>query len=97
MDNRTPDQEILDLLHRATETNTKDRAVSNLALVQNLFDLVEKNPDLRFGQILVNYGFVKNDSTGHWRDEFFLESSKTLQRVEERRRQDRVGPGIPES
>lgn len=82
---------MLELFLRSTETNSESRARANLALVQNLHDLIEKNPHLRFGQVLSAYGFVSSDSSGRWQDEFFLEPEETLKRVEERRRKERVG------
>ncbi len=79
------------LLVSATETLGKNRARTNLALVQNLFDLVEKHPDMRFSQILSSFGFVEDTGMGKWKDEFFVEPEKTLERVEECRRKERAG------
>ncbi len=78
------------------EMMNEKRTRANLALVQNLHDLIEKNPNMRFGQILFNFGFVSETTYGSWKDEFFAEPEKTLERVESRRRQERVGPGISE-
>lgn len=59
-----------------------DRQNANRELMVILYDLIENNPDLRFGQILSNFGFVKNKSTGDgWKDEFYLEPEHVLNRV----------------
>ena len=62
------------------------RLTSNLELVDFLSKLVVKHPDLRFGQILVNYGFIEcetntYDFTVIVKDPFYEESIDTLKRV----------------
>lgn len=63
------------------------RLESNRELIKILADLVEKNPELRFNQILVSSGFIKdiisvNPSYGiFWKNEYYLESKKLLERV----------------
>ena len=60
------------------------RKESNKELLRILSDIVEKNPDLRFGQILFNYQFIiGDDDDGNMRiiDPFFEESVDTLNRV----------------
>ena len=65
-----------------------DRQDANRAILIVLADLVEKYPDMRFSQILVNYDFVEQQdvqTAGYpkmrWRDEFYLESDKLLERI----------------
>jgi hypothetical protein len=66
-----------------------NRLKNNRKLVRLLKKLVENNPDLRFGQILANWGFV--DETvpemssmvnRYWKDEFMTESITIRKRVE---------------
>ncbi|WP_407572475.1 hypothetical protein [Deinococcus altitudinis] len=52
-------------------------------------ELIDQHPDLRFGQILVNFGFLKTyttgpqlDSTTHVTDPFSEEPMTTLSRTE---------------
>ena len=69
-----------------------DRQKYNEALLKRLAVLITTNPSQRFGQILVNYGFVRHerpvlqetaDSFGvSWKDEYYLESEELLSRVE---------------
>ena len=50
-----------------------------------LSDLVEKCPDLRFGQILFNAGIIDHINSENGpiiRDPFYEESSDTLKRIE---------------
>lgn len=59
-----------------------DRQDVNRQLVIVLYDLIENNPDLRFSQILSNFGFVQNKEDGEgWKDEFYLEPEHVLNRV----------------
>jgi hypothetical protein len=59
------------------------RQLMNTDLVIELGKLVVENPDLRFGQILSNFGFVVRDEEfpTKWKDEFYLESEAVLERV----------------
>ena len=50
-----------------------DRLVSNRLILSLLSEAVEKNPDMRFHQILQNFGVEVPNS-----DQFYEESSKTL-------------------
>lgn len=62
----------------------ENRQAHNRELVRILEDLVESNPYLRFGQILSNYGFVKDTSTEsahYWEDDFMTESQAIHERV----------------
>ena len=52
------------------------RQEANRELIENLAVYVEKYPDLRFGQILEDFGFVIEDT-----DLFNEESVDTLERV----------------
>ena len=54
------------------------RQEANRELIENLAVYVEKYPDLRFGQILEDFGFVIEDT-----DLFNEESVDTLERVRE--------------
>lgn len=63
---------------------------ANLELIFILVRLVQNNPQMRFSQILVNFGFVKNElqhddvfitKLGPWKDEFYLESKDLLKRI----------------
>ena len=54
------------------------RQEANRELIENLAGYVEKYPDLRFGQILEDFGFVMKDT-----DLFNEESVDTLERVRE--------------
>jgi len=57
-------------------------------LVRRLSGLVEAHTDLRFSQILSNFGFVTSDSRDlasneAWRDEFHVEPDAILERVDQ--------------
>lgn len=68
-----------------------NRQNSNRQLVQTLAALVEANPTQRFGQILRNYGFIRDQvmatraGSAHeehlWENEFNTESDNILERV----------------
>jgi hypothetical protein len=67
----------------------KNRQKANFELVNKLSELVTAYPDLRFGQILVNFGFVEQ-IIDHYdvnivltKDPFNEESVDTLNRVKE--------------
>lgn len=67
----------------------KNRQTANFELVRKLSKLVIAYPDLRFGQILVNFGFVEQ-TIDHYdvnivltKDPFNEESVDTLKRVKE--------------
>ena len=64
----------------------KNRQSANFELVRKLSELVIAYPDLRFGQILVNFGFVEQitrhyDGSISTKDPFYEESTDTLKRV----------------
>lgn len=69
------------------------RKTANRTISDILIQLIEDNPDMRFGQILANFGFVEDtpmdysDPSGFkqadWKNEFSLESSTLLSRVED--------------
>ena len=74
-----------------------NRLEDNKELLKILTKLINKNPDLRFGQLLRAYNFVGDisiaftDIDGYiiskpigWEDEFYLESSALLERVKRR-------------
>ena len=56
----------------------KSRLTINRKLVETLADLIEENPDMRFGQILTNWEFIIPGC-----DEYYTESEYTLTQVEE--------------
>lgn len=65
----------------------KNRQTANFELVNKLSELVIAYPDLRFGQILVNFGFIEQ-IIDHYdsgiiltKDPFNEESVDTLKRV----------------
>lgn len=63
------------------------RLISNLELAEELVKRIKENPQQRFGQILVNFGFIKqivdhyDDSIVITEDPFKEESVDTLKRV----------------
>lgn len=67
-----------------------NRHQDNLDLVEQLVDLVNENPDMRFSQILLAYGFVKQtrparpEANIDWQDEFYMEPDVLLKRVKRR-------------
>lgn len=64
-----------------------NRQEANQELVNLLQLLIKENPDLRFGQILRNFRFIKEQRPGKpelcidWQNEFFTEPQKVLERV----------------
>jgi len=72
----------------------KARKAATLALLGLLGQLVIENPNMRFSQILQNYGFVKparpinpahaEEFNVQWQNEFYLEPVALLKRVQER-------------
>jgi hypothetical protein len=65
-----------------------NRQQTNIVLVKTLEMLIEKYPDMRFGQILFNFGFIdhiydKICGVTTIKDPFSEEPSETLKRVEE--------------
>ena len=64
------------------------RQEANLILVESLKDLVLKYPDMRFGQILFNFGFIDHTydkicGVTTIKDPFSEEPTETLKRVKE--------------
>ncbi len=64
-----------------------NRQENNLLLLNRLYEIVLSEPDSRFGQILTNYGFVavvkdENHMVVSWKNEFFTEPNKIVDRVE---------------
>ena len=64
-----------------------NRYINNLALLSLLEQAVSTHHDMRFSQILANFGYVissvPNNLTSDrtWKNEFYLESSDLLGRV----------------
>ena len=60
------------------------RQLANVRILKHLTDIVEHNPDLRFGQILFNWKLVQWENTDDGIkicDPFFAESVDTLKRL----------------
>lgn len=60
------------------------RQLANVRILKLLTDIVEHNPDLRFGQILFNWRLVQWENTDNGIkicDPFFEESVDTLERL----------------
>ena len=71
---------------------TTKRYSANLKLLFKLSTLIQENPELRFSQILNNYGFTRtvrpvNPETSmvDWVNDFYLESEDLLERVQHER------------
>lgn len=65
-----------------------NRQETNIVLVKTLEMLIAKYPDMRFGQILFNFGFIdhiydKICDVTTIKDPFSEEPAETLKRVEE--------------
>lgn len=65
-----------------------NRQQTNIVLLKTLEMLIEKCPDMRFGQILFNFGFIdhiydKICGVTTIKDPFSEEPTETLKRVEE--------------
>lgn len=66
------------------------RSDDNWKLINHLQYLNIKYPDMRFSQLLQNFGFikperpVKDPGRINWQNEFYLEGDKLLERVEKR-------------
>lgn len=63
-----------------------NRLTSNIVLADMLTKLIVKHPELRFGQILINYGFIETETDLETfetvvKDPFYEESIDTLNRV----------------
>lgn len=62
-----------------------NRQESNREILKILSDAVEKYPEMRFSQILLAYKVVEMEANQmYWEDEFYLESSILLERIETR-------------
>jgi hypothetical protein len=70
------------------------RMEANLKLIEILTRLTYQYPDLRFSQMLFNFGFVKDaskdvmtatgpETTRCWADEYYIESSELVKRIGE--------------
>jgi len=66
------------------------REENNLELQKLLHFLIIMNPNMRFSQILLNFGFVKQERPAKpearisWQDEFYMEPEVVLKRVKKR-------------
>lgn len=67
-----------------------DRQMNNEFLLYELEYLINIHPEMRFSQILLAFGFVKQERPARpearisWQDEFYLEPDKILERVRKR-------------
>jgi hypothetical protein len=66
----------LSVLKESYKDKIKQRQVHNKQLVEYLSELVDKKPDLRFGQILIAYGFIQEGI-----NTFHEEPSETLKHI----------------
>ncbi|MFC3604212.1 hypothetical protein ACFOLM_14720 [Deinococcus soli (ex Cha et al. 2016)] len=66
------------------------RQEANFALIELLLEQIERDPDLRFGQVLWNLGIVIPDAAGGIVDphaeEWLVTLNRAVQRVERLRR-----------
>jgi hypothetical protein len=62
-----------------------NRQENNLLLLNRLYEIVLKQPDSRFSQILANYGFVREIVIDRllWVNEYYTEPNEVVERVEE--------------
>lgn len=79
-------------MEKEIKEKIKKRLISNLELAEELVKRIRENPQQRFGQILVNFGFVKQ-IVDHYdcsivltEDPFKEESVDTLRRVKQWKR-----------
>lgn len=87
------DKAILELCNGNSKEYQKlkaQRIQANKLLLEQLSVMVNQFPDLRFSQILANFGFVKtvrdfehngNSLNPSWADEYHLEPTELLKRV----------------
>ena len=67
-----------------------NRYRANSELLMILGELIQQNPDLRFGQILQGYGFIKcerpakAESRIGWQNEYYVEPDVLLERIKQR-------------
>jgi hypothetical protein len=63
------------------------RQEANRLIIKLLAEQVEKDPDIRFGQMLRNVGavyeYMTPDDDAVWRDEFYLEPQQLLKRIQQ--------------
>lgn len=84
---RSMSNELLEMFYRATETVSEKQARANLAIVQNLFDLIEKYPDEDLRSLLYKFRFIDSlQSFDKWKDIVFTDPELTLINVEASRR-----------
>mgnify|MGYP006275443969 CR=1 FL=1 len=70
------------------------RKQANEELVKILTEILEQNPELRFSQVLLSFGFVQHtrpvarrtadEYIVNWKDEFYTEPEVILERVKKR-------------
>lgn len=66
--------------HRTSDPLVKQRQKDNKEILNYLTELIEKHPDQRFGQLLVN-SHILEVVNGNVKDPFFEESGTTLKRI----------------
>lgn len=78
------------LTDEAIKTHMQDRYKANMELVETLRAMLMAYPDMRFGQVLCNFGFVSleeikdgmpNGPILAWTDEYHLEPMVLIERV----------------
>ena len=70
--------ELLELQLKSAKVKVEKRFEANQKLLQHLEKCINENPDLRFGQILIGFDFISQDS----QKTFYEESVDILKRVE---------------
>lgn len=73
--------DLIKAMHEYVEEMIEKRQESNLELLDILKKIVEKHPELRFGQILIIAGVLEMEKYGGVVDPFNEESFRCLQRV----------------
>lgn len=60
------------------------RQLANREIIEIISQYISLNPEMRFGQCLLNLNIVEVDDRGHWEDEYYTESTITLERVKKK-------------
>ena len=62
-----------------------DHSQNNSDILKKLESFLDRHPEMRFSQALLNFGFVKEvaDKEGklYWKDEFYTEPEAVLRRL----------------
>ncbi len=63
-------------------SSAQERQRANLEILRIMTELVQKHPDIRFGQWLVILGIVETYGDMTAKDPFYLESSESLKSLQ---------------